>query len=184
MLGRLNSARQRRTLPAASSSISSTVASPNRGAYCISKAGLSMATQLWAVRLAEFGIPVYEVRPGVTRSDMTRAVEARYDRLIEEGLLLQPRWGVPEDIGKAVVARGDLCYSTGQVIMVDGGRPVARLGASKVVRRWSDTSRRRRTPVPRARLPAYLPKSLSGPILIHPQFELNQASIHPTRCHS
>lgn len=110
-------------------SVSSTQASPNRGEYCISKAGLSMASQLWAVRLAEYGFPVYEVRPGVTKTDMTRAVEAKYDRLIDEGLLLQPRWGVPEDIGKAVamLARGDLPYSTGQVIMVDGGLTVARL---------------------------------------------------------
>ena len=110
-------------------SVSSTLASPNRGEYCISKAGLSMASQLWAVRLAEYGLPVYEVRPGVTRTDMTRAVEAKYDRLIGEGLLLQPRWGVPADIGKAVamLARGDLPYSTGQVIMVDGGLTVDRL---------------------------------------------------------
>ena len=110
-------------------SVSATLASPNRGEYCISKAGLSMASQLWAVRLAEYGLPVYEVRPGVTRTDMTRAVEAQYDRLIGEGLLLQPRWGVPEDIGKAVamLARGDLPYSTGQVIMVDGGLTVDRL---------------------------------------------------------
>ena len=88
-----------------------------------------MATQLWAVRLAEFDIPVYEVSPGVTRTDMTRAVEDKYDRLIDEGLLLQPRWGVPEDVGKAVamLARGDLPYSTGQVIMVDGGMTVNRL---------------------------------------------------------
>jgi len=110
-------------------SISSTVASTNRGEYCISKAGLSMATQLWAVRLAEFDIPVYEVCPGVTRTDMTSAVEAKYDGLIENGLLLQPRWGMPEDVGKAVavLARGELPYSTGQVIMVDGGLTVRRL---------------------------------------------------------
>ncbi|MFQ5569144.1 MAG: 3-ketoacyl-ACP reductase [Rhodothermales bacterium] len=110
-------------------SISSTLASPNRGEYCISKAGLSMASQLWSVRLAEYGIPVYEVRPGLTRTDMTRGVEEKYDRLIAEGLLLQPRWGVPDDVGKAVamLARGDLSYSTGQVITVDGGLTVGRL---------------------------------------------------------
>ncbi|MCS6830725.1 MAG: 3-ketoacyl-ACP reductase [bacterium] len=110
-------------------SISATVASPNRGDYCISKAGLSMAVQLWAVRLAEFGIPVYEVRPGIIRTDMTAPVQERYDRLIAEGLTLQPRWGTPEDIGKAVamLARGDLPYSTGAVILVDGGLTVARL---------------------------------------------------------
>lgn len=110
-------------------SVSSTLASPNRGEYCISKAGLSMATQLWAVRMAEFHIPVYEIRPGVTRSDMTEAVKEKYDTLIGQGLTLQPRWGEPVDTGKAVVvlARGDLAYSTGQVLMVDGGMTVGRL---------------------------------------------------------
>ncbi|GIV15397.1 MAG: hypothetical protein KatS3mg022_0832 [Armatimonadota bacterium] len=88
-----------------------------------------MAAQLWAVRLAEFGIPVYEVRPGIIRTDMTAPVQERYDRLIAEGLTLQPRWGTPEDVGKAVamLVRGDLPYSTGAVIMVDGGLTVARL---------------------------------------------------------
>jgi NAD(P)-dependent dehydrogenase (short-subunit alcohol dehydrogenase family) len=111
------------------SSISATVASPSRGEYCISKAGLSMASQLWAVRLAEYGIPVYEIRPGVIRTDMTVAVTEKYDRLIAEGLTLQPRWGVPEDIGKAaaMLVRGELPYSTGQVIMVDGGMLIDRL---------------------------------------------------------
>ncbi|MGI9175042.1 MAG: 3-ketoacyl-ACP reductase [Rhodothermales bacterium] len=110
-------------------SISSTVASPNRGQYCISKAGLSMATQLWAVRLAEFGIPVYEVRPGIIRTDMTSGVTEKYDRLIDDGLTLQKRWGTPEDVGKAaaMLARGDLPYSTGAVVMVDGGLTVGRL---------------------------------------------------------
>jgi len=110
-------------------SISSTVASTNRVEYCISKAGLSMAAQTWAVRLAEFGIPVYEVRPGVIQTDMTAGVQERYNRLIEQGLMLQPRWGLPEDVGRAVamLARGDLSYSTGQVIMVDGGMLVDRL---------------------------------------------------------
>jgi NAD(P)-dependent dehydrogenase (short-subunit alcohol dehydrogenase family) len=88
-----------------------------------------MATQLWAVRLAEYGIDVYEVRPGVIRTDMTAAVQDKYDRLIAEGLTLQPRWGTPEDVGKAVAAlvRGDLPYSTGQVVMVDGGLTIGRL---------------------------------------------------------
>jgi 3-oxoacyl-[acyl-carrier protein] reductase len=110
-------------------SISSTVASPNRGEYCISKAGLSMMSSLWAVRLAGHGIPVFEVRPGIIRSDMTSAVQAKYDQLIEDGLMLQARWGEPEDVGKAVamLARGDLPYSTGQVVMVDGGLTVGRL---------------------------------------------------------
>ncbi|HMB91426.1 MAG TPA: 3-ketoacyl-ACP reductase [Rhodothermales bacterium] len=110
-------------------SISSTVASPNRGEYCISKAGMSMASHLWAVRLAEYDIPVYDVRPGVTRTDMTSGVEEKYDRLIDNGLIPQARWGLPEDVGKAVamLARGDLPYSTGQVIMVDGGLTLDRL---------------------------------------------------------
>lgn len=111
------------------SSISATVASPLRGEYCISKAGVSMATQLWAVRLAEFGIHVYEVRPGVIKTDMTSAVEAKYDKLIAEGLVPQGRWGLPDDVGRAVamLGRGDLPYSTGQVVMVDGGLTLSRL---------------------------------------------------------
>jgi len=111
------------------SSISSTVASVSRGEYCISKAGVSMATQLWAVRLAEYGIPVYEIRPGIIESDMTAAVHEKYDKLISGGLCLQPRWGYPEDIGRAVamLLRGDLRYSTGQVINVDGGMTIQKL---------------------------------------------------------
>lgn len=111
------------------SSISATVPSVSRGEYCISKAGVSMATRLWAVRLAEYGIPVYEIRPGVIKSDMTAAVEAKYDKLISEGLCLQPRWGLPDDIGRAVamLLRGDLPYSTGQVINVDGGMGIQKL---------------------------------------------------------
>ncbi len=111
------------------SSISATVASPSRGEYCLAKAALSMSTRLWAVRLAEFGIPVYEVRPGIIRTDMTAPVQEKYDRLIGEGLLLQGRWGLPEDVGRAVamLVRGDLPYSTGQVILVDGGMSVRKL---------------------------------------------------------
>jgi len=111
------------------SSISATVPSISRGEYCISKAGVSMATRLWAVRLAQAGIPVYEIRPGVIKSDMTEVVTAKYDKLIAEGLCLQPRWGFPEDIGRAVamLLRGDLAYSTGQVIMVDGGMNMPKL---------------------------------------------------------
>lgn len=110
-------------------SISATVASTNRGEYCISKAGLAMASKLWAVRLAEFGIGVYDVRPGVIRTDMTSGVEEKYDRLIDEGLIPQARWGNPEDVGRAVamLARGDMPYSTGQVLMVDGGMTLDRL---------------------------------------------------------
>ncbi len=111
------------------SSTSATVASPSRGEYCISKAGVSMATRLWATRLGEFGIPVYEIRPGIIQTDMTAVVKAKYDKLIGEGICLQPRWGLPEDIGRAVamLVRGDLSYSTGQVIVVDGGFTVPRL---------------------------------------------------------
>lgn len=104
-------------------SVSATVASVNRGDYCITKAGLAMMTQLFAARMAEYGIPVYEVRPGVIKTDMTAGVQEKYDKLISEGLLLQPRWGTPEDVGKAVamLAREELPYSTGQVVLVDGG---------------------------------------------------------------
>jgi 3-oxoacyl-[acyl-carrier protein] reductase len=111
------------------SSISASVASVNRGDYCISKAGVGMATQLWAVRLGEFDIPVYEVRPGIIATDMTAGVKGKYDTLIEQGLLLQKRWGQPADIGNAVasLARGDLAYATGQVLYVDGGLTVQRL---------------------------------------------------------
>jgi NAD(P)-dependent dehydrogenase (short-subunit alcohol dehydrogenase family) len=111
------------------SSISATVASVSRGEYCISKAGISMATKLWATRLGEFDIPVYEIRPGVTKTDMTAAVQEKYDKLISEGLCIQKRWGFPEDVGKAVamMARGDIPYSTGQVLMVDGGLTLPRL---------------------------------------------------------
>ena len=110
-------------------SVSATVASVSRGEYCMSKAAVAMATLLWAVRLAEFGIPVYEIRPGIIKSDMTAAVTAKYDKLIAEGLTLQPRWGFPEDVGKAVASllRGDFPYSTGQVINVGGGMDIGRL---------------------------------------------------------
>jgi 3-oxoacyl-[acyl-carrier protein] reductase len=111
------------------SSMSATVASPSRGEYCISKAGVSMASQLFAVRLGEFNLPVYEIRPGIIKTDMTSTVQAKYDKLIGEGILLQARWGLPEDIGRAaaMLVRGDLAYSSGQVIMIDGGFTVPRL---------------------------------------------------------
>lgn len=111
------------------SSISATVASVNRGEYCISKAGISMATQLFAVRLGEYNIPVFEVRPGIIQTDMTSGVKEKYDKLIEEGLCVQQRWGEPEDVGKVVASlvKGDFMYSTGQVIMVDGGLTIPRL---------------------------------------------------------
>jgi len=111
------------------SSISAVVASVNRGEYCIAKAGVSMATQLFAVRLAEFNIPVYEVRPGIIHTDMTAGVTDKYDKLIDGGLTLQKRWGFPEDVGKAVLALVEsyLPYSTGQVINVEGGMLIQRL---------------------------------------------------------
>lgn len=111
------------------SSISATVVSVNRGEYCLSKAGVSMATQLFAVRLGEFDIPVYEVRPGVIDTNMTSGVKERYDRLIDEGLCVQKRWGQPDDVGKVVsaLALRSFPYSTGQVIMIDGGLTIPRL---------------------------------------------------------
>jgi NAD(P)-dependent dehydrogenase (short-subunit alcohol dehydrogenase family) len=111
------------------SSISATVASTNRGDYCISKAGVAMASQLWSARLGEYGIPVYEVRPGVIKTDMTAVVTEKYDKLFANGLAVQKRWGTPEDVGKVVasLARGDFPYSTGAVLMVDGGLTVQRL---------------------------------------------------------
>lgn len=112
------------------SSMSAVVASPSRGEYCVSKAGMSMMTQLFAVRLGEVNIPVYEIRPGIIKTDMTAVVTEKYDRLIfDEGILLQSRWGLPADIANAaaMMARGDIAYSTGQVINVDGGFTVQRL---------------------------------------------------------
>ncbi len=111
------------------SSISATVASVNRGEYCISKAGIAMATKLWAARLGEFDIPVYEIQPGVIKTDMTVGVTEKYDNLFKRGLSIQKRWGLPEDVGKvaAAMATGMMPYSTGQVVLVDGGLTVQRL---------------------------------------------------------
>jgi NAD(P)-dependent dehydrogenase (short-subunit alcohol dehydrogenase family) len=110
-------------------SVNATEASINRGEYSISKAGMAMATQLWAHRLAEFGIPVYEVRPGVVRTDMNAQVREKYDRLIESGLVVENRWGDTADVGRAVamLARGDLTYATGNVLKIDGGMTIRRL---------------------------------------------------------
>jgi len=127
--------RQRQSQPAMPacivnvSSISASVASTQRGEYCLSKAGLSMATRLWASRLGELGIPVYEVSPGVIRTDMTAAVTEKYDKLIAEGLTIEPRWGTPDDVGRATAAliRGDVPYATGQVLHIDGGMLIPRL---------------------------------------------------------
>ncbi len=110
-------------------SISSYTSSTGRGEYCISKAGISMMTKLYADRLAEYGIHVYEIRPGIIATDMTSAVKEKYDKLINGGLLPIRRWGYPEDIAKAVaaIALGHLPYSTGEVINVDGGFHLQRL---------------------------------------------------------
>jgi NAD(P)-dependent dehydrogenase (short-subunit alcohol dehydrogenase family) len=111
-------------------SVSAYAASTNRGDYCIAKAGLAMMTQLYAARLAEFGINVYEIRPGIIETDMTGPVKAKYDTLIFEGDLAPiKRWGKPEDVAKAVVAIANdlLPFSTGQVIDVDGGFQMRRL---------------------------------------------------------
>mgnify|MGYP001814532644 CR=1 FL=1 len=110
-------------------SISAPVVSTNRAEYCLSKAGVSMASPLWAARLGEYGIDVFEIRPGVIRTDMTAPVAGKYDRLIEDGLTLEPRMGTPEDVASAVamLARGDLPYATGQVLTIDGGLTVERL---------------------------------------------------------
>jgi NAD(P)-dependent dehydrogenase (short-subunit alcohol dehydrogenase family) len=110
-------------------SVSAEMASPNRGEYCVSKAGLSMAARLFAVRLAADGIPVYEVRPGIIATDMTAAVHEAYDRRIAEGLVPEKRWGQPEDVGRAVAAllRGDFPHATGSIVNVDGGLSLPRL---------------------------------------------------------
>lgn len=110
-------------------SISAAVASSNRAEYCISKAGLSMTTMLWATRLAEFGIDVFEVRPGVIQTDMTAPVAEKYEALIKAGLTLDRRFGMPEDVAAVVaaLAAGNIPYSTGQILTVDGGLTIARL---------------------------------------------------------
>jgi len=110
-------------------SISSYTSSPARGEYCVSKAGISMMTKLYADRLAEYGIGVFEISPGIIATDMTSVVKDKYDKLIAEGLTPIKRWGQPEDIGKAVgaIAEGRLDFSTGQVINVDGGFHLRRL---------------------------------------------------------
>lgn len=111
------------------SSISAYTASANRGDYCVAKAALSMLTPLYASRLADFGIQVFEIRPGIVATDMTEPVKEKYDKLIGEGLTPMKRWGTPEDIGKAVaaIAQGLLPFSTGEVINVDGGFHLRRL---------------------------------------------------------
>lgn len=104
-------------------SVNATVVSLTRGDYCMSKAGLAIATKVMAARLAEFGIDCFEVRPGIIATDMTAGVKEKYDRLIAEGLTFEKRWGTPDDLGAVVASalRGDLPYSTGQILVVDGG---------------------------------------------------------------
>ena len=111
------------------SSMSAYTSSVNRGEYCISKAGVSMVTKLFAHRLAEYGIPVNEVRPGIIATGMTSAVKEKYDALIAGGLLPEARWGQPEDVAAAVwaLASGALPYVTGQSLDVDGGFHLQRL---------------------------------------------------------
>jgi NAD(P)-dependent dehydrogenase (short-subunit alcohol dehydrogenase family) len=111
------------------SSLSAYAVSTNRGDYCISKAGLSMLTKLWAVRLADHGIRVFEVRPGVIDTDMTAGAKEKYDRLIAAGLSPIRRWGTPADVGRAVaaLASGDFPFSTGDALNVDGGFHLRRL---------------------------------------------------------
>jgi NAD(P)-dependent dehydrogenase (short-subunit alcohol dehydrogenase family) len=111
------------------SSVSAYTSSTNRGDYCLSKAGIAMMTQLYAHRLAEFGIQVFEIRPGIIRTDMTSGVKEKYDRLIADGLTPIERWGDPQDVSKAVVAivQGYFPFSTGEVINVDGGFHLRRL---------------------------------------------------------
>jgi len=110
-------------------SISANTASVVRGEYCISKAGLSMASQLWATRLADEGIQVTELRPGIMATDMTAGVKEKYDQLLAEGLVPQKRWGTPEDLGKAVhsILSGHFPFSTGDVLNIDGGFHLRRL---------------------------------------------------------
>ncbi len=111
------------------SSLSSTLASMNRGEYCVSKAGLSMVAQLFAVRLAEHGIRVFEIRPGIIATDMTAAVHGSYDQRLKDGLAPIRRWGTPADVGRAVasLAAGNLPYATGEVLHIDGGLHIPRL---------------------------------------------------------
>ncbi len=110
-------------------SISAEVSSTARSGYCLSKAGLSMAARLFADRLARGGVGVFEVRPGIIRTDMTAPVREKYDRLIEEGLVPQGRWGEPEDVGRTVaaLASGAFGYSTGTIVEISGGMDIRRL---------------------------------------------------------
>jgi NAD(P)-dependent dehydrogenase (short-subunit alcohol dehydrogenase family) len=111
------------------SSISAEVSSPSRAEYCISKAALSQTARVYADRLVEFGINVYEIRPGIIKTDMTAAVQDKYDRLIAQGLVPQKKWGYPEDVGRAAAAlvRGDFAYATGLILELSGGMNIRHL---------------------------------------------------------
>lgn len=110
-------------------SVSAALSSTNRAEYCISKAGLSMASTVFADRLTGEGILVYEIRPGIIQTDMTAKLKNKYDKLISEGLVPQKRWGLPEDVGKAVasIARGDWNFSSGTVFEISGGLNIHKL---------------------------------------------------------
>ena len=111
------------------SSVSAYTSSPSRGEYCISKAGISMVTSLFADRLSEYGIPVFEVRPGIIKTSMTECVSSKYDKLIADGITPIKRWGTPEDVAKCVLAvsGGLLDFGTGTVLNADGGFHIRRL---------------------------------------------------------
>jgi len=111
------------------SSISAFTSSVDRAEYCIAKAGISMITKLFAARLSEYNIPVFEVSPGIIRTDMTRAVTQKYEKMIEEGITPIKRMGEPEDVAKCVMAAvsGQLDFATGQVLHADGGFHIRRL---------------------------------------------------------
>jgi 3-oxoacyl-[acyl-carrier protein] reductase len=111
------------------SSVSAEMASPSRGDYCVSKAGLAMTARLFALHLAPHAIPVYDVRPGIIATDMTAGVKDKYDQRIADGLIPDARWGTPDDVGRAVAAllRGEVPYATGTVLHVDGGLTIPRL---------------------------------------------------------
>ena len=110
-------------------SVSAVLSSTNRAEYCVSKAGLSMASTVFADRLSHEGILVYEMRPGVIQTDMTAKIKDKYDKLINEGLVPQKRWGLPEDIGRAIgsLARGDWSFSTGMIFEISGGLNIHKL---------------------------------------------------------
>ncbi|HYX92795.1 MAG TPA: SDR family oxidoreductase, partial [Myxococcaceae bacterium] len=110
-------------------SANAVIASPDRAEYCFSKTALSMLVKVFALRLAEAGVACYEVRPGIIRTDMTRVAAEKYDRLISAGLTPIPRWGEPEDVGRAIacLAAGDLPFMTGDAIHIDGGLHIQKL---------------------------------------------------------